>query len=71
MSEERFTQRPPPQVVSGALQTHAPSSQVRSPPQAFSQVPQFSASVRTSTQPPLQLRVPVGQADRHCPLKQT
>jgi hypothetical protein len=45
---------------SGSEQTHAPASQLFSPPHALSQVPQWSGSVVTSTQPPAQLIVPAG-----------
>jgi hypothetical protein len=58
-------------VVSGALHSHMPDSQLRSPPQAFSQVPQFSRSVCTSTQPPAQFSVPAGQLPRHWPPEHT
>lgn len=70
-SEARFTQSPPPHVVSGAAHSHTPPSHVRNPPHAFSQVPQFCVSRLTSAQPPLQLSVPFGQSERHWPWKQT
>jgi hypothetical protein len=61
-----------PQTMLGAAQapTQCPDMQVEPAPQAMPQLPQFEASVATSTHPPPQVMVLPGQVATHVPAAQ-